>query len=325
MQPRIYLTLGLVFTLIILNAQTTANFENLSIPDEYLNGSDGSGGFTSGNVFLPNSYNPDFQSFTGWAISKVTDNTTPGFMNQYSAITGEGVNGSANYAVGYAFVPTTLHLEGAAAGGTVEGLYITNSTYAYLSRLNGDSFAKKFGGVTGDDPDFFLLTVKKYQNGTLVENDSIDFYLADYRFSDNSQDYILDEWTYLDLSSLGDADSLQLSLSSSDFSSFGMNNPAYFCVDNIITADATATIGQPSQDLQLRTYPNPATDVVHLQRSTSEPAMLTVYSTSGQQVLQRQLTQEVTSIAVTSWLRGAYFFEVVGQDGKRGYRKVILR
>jgi hypothetical protein len=32
-------------------------------------------------------------------------------------------------------------------------------------------------------------------------NDSIEFYLADFRFANNSQDYILKTWEYLDLTS----------------------------------------------------------------------------------------------------------------------------
>jgi hypothetical protein len=38
---------------------------------------------------------------------------------------------------------------------TVTGAYFTNTTYAALSMLSGDSFAKKFGGASGDDPDWF--------------------------------------------------------------------------------------------------------------------------------------------------------------------------
>ena len=40
--------------------------------------------------------------------------------------------------------------------GTVQSIDMTNTTYAYLSMLNGDSFAHKFG-----PGDYFLLDVKK--------------------------------------------------------------------------------------------------------------------------------------------------------------------
>ena len=64
-------------------------------------------------------------------------------------------------------------------GKVIDGMYVTNGTYAYLSMLNGDAYAKKFGGVSGNDPDWFKLTIRKWYNGILA-NDSVTFYLADY-------------------------------------------------------------------------------------------------------------------------------------------------
>ena len=67
----------------------------------------------------------------------------------------------------------------------------------------------------------------------MLGTDSVDFYLADYRFADNSEDYIVKDWTFVSLEALGDVDSLLFSLTSTDNDSmFGMNTPAYFCMDN---------------------------------------------------------------------------------------------
>ena len=100
---------------------------------------------------------------------------------------------------------------------------------------DGDMFAKQFGGPTGEDPDFFLLQIFKYKNGVLGP-EHLEVYLADYRSNNPEDDYILDEWMEVDLSHLGPADSLLFSLSSSDVGSYGMNTPAYFCLD-MITSD----------------------------------------------------------------------------------------
>jgi hypothetical protein len=123
---------------------------------------------------------------------------------------------------------------------TLKGLYINNSTYAYKSMLYGDMFAKKFGGPTGNDPDFFLLTIKGYTNG-LPLTDSVNFYLADYRFADNSLDYIVKDWTYVDLSVLSEADELEFNLTSSDIGVFGMNTPAFYCLDQLVFEDYNDT------------------------------------------------------------------------------------
>src|SRR5690606_16841503 len=107
---------------------------------------------------------------------------------------------------------------------------ITNSTYAYESMKQGDAFAKKFGGVGGNDEDWFKVTVHSYFQG--MASDSLDIYLADFRFADNSKDYIMDTWNFYNTPSYL-ADSLVFIVSSSDTGSFGMNTPAYFCLDNI--------------------------------------------------------------------------------------------
>ncbi|BAZ50560.1 DUF4465 domain-containing protein [Nostoc ellipsosporum NOK] len=106
--------------------------------------------------------------------------------------------------------------------------------------LNGDQFAKKFGGVSGNDPDFFRLTITGLDAANATVG-NVDFYLADYRFSDNSQDYIVDQWELVDLSSLTGATKLSFSLTSSDNSRFGPNTPLYFALDNLILNDPNAT------------------------------------------------------------------------------------
>ena len=279
----------MIFGASILNAQMVVDFEAYDLESEsFLNGADGSGGFTSGDIFLPNDYNADFMSWSGWAISNTTDTTTPGFTNQYSAIPGSGVDGSAHYAVTSAFGNNNLVLQGDAAGQPVSGMYITNNTYAYLSIKDGDSFAKKFGGVTGDDPDFYLLTIKAYNEGSLSV-DSVDFYLADYRFSDNSEDYIVDEWTWVDLSSLGNADSLSFALSSSDVGQFGMNTPAYFCIDDVFSADPGVNTDLVNDPELFEIYPNPTADYLQITHSENQQMDCYIYDINGKVVKSQQL------------------------------------
>ena len=129
--------------------------------DSFLNGSDGSGMFDLGNIILPNDYNADFFFWSGWALSSKTDTLTQGPANQYSAIVGSGNNDSQNYAVSFAggagsVLKTNFDVVG------ISEIYVTNNAYAYWSMHDGDMFAKKFGGADGNDPDFFLLTIKGY-------------------------------------------------------------------------------------------------------------------------------------------------------------------
>lgn len=234
----IYMTV--ILTITSSAAASIVDFEDLTLsPESYWNGSDESGGFSSGSAYFENYYDPGFGSWAGFGYSNITDTVLQGWDAQYNAITGSGQAGSANYAVGYldAFsgVIPTIHLD---QPQVVDSIYVTNNNYAYYSMLNGDAFAKKFGGVSGDDPDWFLLTITgKDQAGT--EIDTLDFYLADFRFANNGLDYILDEWTEVDLTSLGAVKSLEFSFSSSDVGEFGMNTPSYFALDTIIPEPAT--------------------------------------------------------------------------------------
>lgn len=221
-----------------------SDFLDLELADDaYNNGANLNGEFISGMITFHNEYNPEWDVWSGWAFSNQKDITTEGFLNQYSAFAGGGMaSGPETYEIfGIGSIisdfstgqqlPNSLTINSEDAH-IVAGMYLTNTTYTALSMLNGDGFAKKFGGQNGDEPDWFKLTIW----GTDVDNnptDSIDFFLGDYRFDDNTLDYIVDEWTWVDLYDLGPIKSINFALSSSDEGAFGMNTPGYFAVENI--------------------------------------------------------------------------------------------
>ncbi len=197
---KFYLFVGFWAALVSANAQNVATFENIQLETgSWWNGSDGSGGFSSGGFYFPNEYNADWASWSGFSVSNMRDSVTAGWDNQYSAITAEGVNHSENYAVSLSSGELNMQLSDPAQ---LNGFYVTNATYPYLAMKNGDSFSKKFGGVDGTDPDFYKLIISgtdMYGNKT----DSVEFYLADFTSTDSTKDYIVNTWKWVDLSSLG--------------------------------------------------------------------------------------------------------------------------
>lgn len=210
---------------------TVSPFDDLTLtPESYWNGSDGSGGFVSGNAFFSNSYSGGFWS--SFAYSNRTDIGTVGFDAQYTSITGGGVAGSSNYAISYydSWAAAPRIQLGASV---ISGGYFSNNAYGYHSMADGDAFAKKFGGAGGNDPDWFLLTIYGLDANLQHTGDSVDFYLADFRFGDNAQDYIVSNWSWVDLSSLGVVSGLEFEMTSSDVGQWGMNTPAYFALDNL--------------------------------------------------------------------------------------------
>ncbi len=223
-----------------------ADFEDAGqrlVDNSFYKGQDGAGSFQSGDLVFANDYNPAWGSWSGWAFSNTTDQTTAGYANQFSAFAGSGANGSSTYAVGTGATGSSAAVIQKNSDGLFESLMVTNTTYAALSMTQGDAFAKKFGGESGDDPDYLLLTIE----GLDASDQSIGtvtFYLADYRFIDNSLDYIVQDWTQVDLTRIAAADRLELSVASTDVGAFGMNTPAYFAVDDVRVQPAAELAGQ---------------------------------------------------------------------------------
>jgi hypothetical protein len=236
MRFKLALVAAILVPATLLAQTTTVDFEDLSLPgpNTFYNGSDLAGGFISRGVFFNNSYNSVFQSWSGWSYSNVVDVTTPGFINQYAAyhLPSGGGDGSPKYGVAYNFSVGDARVL-LPSGHRPLAMRVTNTTYAALSMLNGDSFAKKFGGPSGNDPDWFLLTIQGRDAGGFLTG-TVDFYLADYRFTDPAQDYIISQWTTVNLQTLPENTvALTFQLTSTDVGSFGMNTPAYFAMDNL--------------------------------------------------------------------------------------------
>jgi len=225
-----------------------ADFENLALgpnshgPEETVPGvSFSSGGLTFNNHYLE----VPWPSWYGWTYSNMTDTATPGFGNQYSASTGIGYDSSAKYGVAYWNVssltspPPTIT---AAQNAVFQSAYVTNTTYAFLSMLEGDQFAKKFGGKKPNviDPDWFKLTISGCNAAGAIVG-TIDFYLADFRAPSDRPDnpiksnYILNQWRRVDLAGFGsEVRRVSLELSSTDNDPlWGMNTPAYVAFDSI--------------------------------------------------------------------------------------------
>lgn len=306
-----------------LKAQRIADLENLTLQaDTFYDGSMGtpmisaSSSFSSGDCIFPNKWSGGSFGYweSGWAYSNKRDSVTAGFGNQFSARTGKGYNGSANYAIGQN--GSKLKFNGKAT--QIGGFYVTNSTYATLSMQQGDGFAKKFGGATGNDPDWFKLKIQKYAEGTLGV-DSVTFYLADFRFADNTQDYIIKKWEYVDLSSLGNADSLLFTLSSSDVGNFGMNTPAYFCLDDFTTLNTVTTVNDVElPENSVSVFPNP---VVHSLTVHSDWPLHKVEVFN--QVGDLLITSQEHKLDLSLLSRGIYMVRVTSYDGSIVSKRII--
>jgi hypothetical protein len=310
-----------------------AGFEDLALePDTYWNGSDLSGGFTSGPVFFRNSYDEAFGSWNGWSYSNMANDSTPGFLNQYSAITAGGfdpvASGGMNYAVSYVSsdwmtgeqIPVTVDITDNSAK-NVLGFYVTNSTWAALSMEFGDDFAKKFGGETGDDPDYFKLYVWGFSEGS--STDTVDFYLADYRFPDNEDDYIVKTWEWVDLSTLGMIDSLKFMMESSDTGQFGINTPTYFCIDDLTFEMESSSVNEnKDKNLSINVFPNPSKGKFYLDLNKQSESVISIFDLKGRIVYHTEDYVEGMVMDISEQPAGNYIINV-SSSGMFSSRMII--
>lgn len=184
-------------------------------------------GFSSGILNCTNVFYQDQTYFSTWwsgmACSNHNDKDSIGYGNQYSVYAPAGAAGSAKFAIvgsDSAFCSFTVPVE-------IKSLMYNNSTYVYWALkdgMDGSGVVRKF-----EAGDFFLVTVSGYDS-TNVKTGEVIIPLADFR---NSKSYICSDWTKISLESLGKVTSLVFHFSSSDTGDWGMNTPAYICIDNI--------------------------------------------------------------------------------------------
>lgn len=245
----------------------------------------------------------------GFTYSNGTDKTTPGF-NNLSAYPGIGVEADS-YLISNTndFTPAEITLKGGLMA-DVKGAYFTNSTYAALAMRDGYNQARKFGGDSGEEPDWFLLTITGYDAYGKVTG-TVDFYLADYRFEDSNEDYIVEDWQWVDLTPLGYVNKIGFSMTSSDNGDWGMNTPSYFCMDGLSIFYNVSGIDNPSLSQSNAFYADGQLYIQGLEGTTAD-----LYSTDGKLIQTISIDNDTysTSLSVAS---GIYFLRTNGNPSSQ--------
>lgn len=318
----IYISLVSFFFSIHSFSQTTIDFEELILPNEswWVGAGGTENGFLSNNAFFPTYYDTAFGGYwgSGFAYSNMTDSITSGFLNMYSSKAGSGHLESSNYAVNYSdgyFLPWF----GQQYQFELQEAFISNNTFAFNSMRDGDSFAKKFGGVSGNDPDFFSVTFNGFSFGQSVGTPVV-FYLADFRFEDNTLDYIVRNWTRVDLTALGTVDSVAYHFESSDIGDFGINTPLYFCMDDLKMNLITTGLSN-IEESNFSIFPNPASDIIQIIAPQNSISQIDLYTLTGQFI--RSYSNAMEPIMISDLPIGMYFIRF--QNANTSYsRKFVI-
>ena len=171
------------------------------------------------------------------------------YLNQCSVYSGThgtkngGYAGSSNFAVMFGYVDsynssyaTRPKLDFTSGSGVVEGMYVCLSSYTYGVIQNGNTFGsgaatplKDIAGGTG----YLKLLAYGFNGSTATNNgDPVEIDLARY----NNHLPVagpLTSWTYFDLSDLGNVTRVEFNIEGNDSGSYGLNTPAYVCIDNV--------------------------------------------------------------------------------------------
>jgi hypothetical protein len=294
-------------------------FESVTLNSEsFNNGSSGAGDFVFPGSILSNYYDDTWGSWNGFSISNITDNTTAGWGNQYSTFTGAGMN-SENYAVFYpdGYISGNV----SSADYSIDSFFVTNTTFAAISMRDGDAIGKKFGSIYAADgttvdgtngEDFLKMWVFGYESEAMnAQKDSVLLFLADYRFADSSQDYILDKWEKVDLTSFTfPVLKVTFRIESSDIGAWGINTPTYFSIDNISSSYLLNV--KELNSLKIEVYPNPMSDELIVK---GENGNVILRDVKGNIVLSQKHSQ-VSYLNTSALSSGIYFLEVSNESGR---------
>lgn len=287
-----------------VNAQTLFDFESLTIPSTgYWNGSDESGSFGNNEISFLNDYNSMYQSWSGFSFAY---DTITSDMQYAAYATSESGN---IFGIGY--VPSDWE------SGTydnipivckftspvdIESVDIANNKRTAEVIIAGDP---NWGEPEFTDGDYFKIIIEGFYNG--LSQGLVSFFLADYTAGNT---FVADTWNTVNLSSLGIIDSLKFNLYSTHTGTYGMNTPAYFCIDNI-AYDYPAYTDYISKN-SITAYPNPVNDVINI--SNIENSKIIVFDISGKNLYVKSNCNKIEKINFSNFTPGIYFLTIKNRN-----------
>lgn len=205
-------------------------------------------------------------AISNWCIRKNVDGNTHdwwySYLNQcsvYNISSGEdvrqggaGAGGSDNFAVVYGYVDAynTAYMNYPEitfdVAGTVSDLWICNTAYTYGVIMNGNHWDDdEDDGWTGTAVPLKTLVDKDGKKGYLRvdaygfngeaptnSGNPVSIYLADYN-ADADTGNVITTWKEWNLSQLGNVTKIRFNVVGNDSGQYGLNTPAYFCLDDI--------------------------------------------------------------------------------------------
>ena len=178
---------------------------------------------------------------------------------------------------------------------TLNGMYVTNSPYPYYTNIAGDDFSN---GLTNEG-DYFKVIAHGVKANNIVE--TAEFILAEFKNGSLQQ---VTEWTWWDLSTLGTIKEVYFTMESSDVGQWGMNTPAYFCIDRIMASNPVESGIVENQMEYIATELYYFANNVYVKAAST--TVVKVYTTNGIEVMSQMVGEGTTSISTASLSNGIY-------------------
>lgn len=193
---------------------------NLTTPESVWQGADdpkaGVNSWWSGDcqfaTYVDDTYAPAIYYYA-FSVSNQTANTSTGWTESYRSASGGAYEGS-NFAVWYNDFNGNNSIKFSAH--KVAGFFINNNAYTVNSMCNvvGEKF---------DNTNYLTLVCTGNRGGQKV---------GEVRFDLAKDGKYVNQWTYVDLSTLGTIDEISFSMEGNKENTYGLVTPTYFCMDN---------------------------------------------------------------------------------------------
>ncbi len=168
------------------------------------------------------------------------------------------------------------------------GMYVNLNSYAYYVILDGNGFSRPF--TNGDN---FTLTI--HGQDSEGNEKTLDVTLTDVKNGDFT---INRGWKYVDLTPLGKVNQMWFTQTSTDSGIYGMNTPAYFCMDKLMVRPVdSSSVSSISARNAAISYDRASSTV-----TLEDADFAIVYDTAGNSVMSSHDAQ----FSVASLNRGVY-------------------
>jgi hypothetical protein len=252
-----------------LHIDSVVDFEEIPLDsDSIMAMSEDTTSFTSKGFVFNYSYFPEWSYWSGTCVTGKKDTTFTDYRDQYNSCLGHGYAQSANYAIVY---PQGETIDVAEGQKVISGFYVAANAWLQHAILEGDGMTE--GAFTTGD--WYRLDIIGLDGEEM--KDTVSYYLADYRSDDEAEHYYVKDWTWIDLSALGEVSGITFRLSSSRYNNYGMTTPGYFLMD-----DFNGTYDQRSPKLTAIDKSSTTDGIRAIERQTNDDDAL--YNLSGQHV-----------------------------------------